>query len=105
MELLLREHVRRSRSLYSESLRLGLKEGEPMANGKVAEDLPAYKARWTGERTPGRASGIDLAERYGDERTARQLGAHRFIDPTPAERSSTPRKGKRKKATGRQRQR
>jgi hypothetical protein len=74
-----------------------------MANGKVAEDLPAYKEKWTGERTPGRASGIDLAERYEDERTARQLGAHRFLDPTP-ERSTT-RKGKRKKATGRQRQR
>jgi hypothetical protein len=33
------------------------------------------------------------------------MQASTFLDPTPAKRSSTPRKGKRKKATGRQRQR
>ena len=71
-----------------------------MANGKVAEDLPAYKARWKGERSPGRASGIDLAERYGDERTARQLGATRFLDPTPSGRYAEKKRTK-KKRTGR----
>lgn len=73
-----------------------------MANGKVAEDLPAYKARWKGERTPGRASGIDLAERYGDERTARQLGATRFLPLTPSGRySEKPKKKRTGRRTGR----
>ena len=33
-----------------------------MANGRVPPDLPAYKPK-AGEREPGRASGIELAER------------------------------------------
>ena len=71
-----------------------------MANGKVPPDLPTRKPI-RGEREPGRASGIALAEQYGDERTARQLGAHRFPDPMPNEQRST----KRKKRTGRRRER
>jgi hypothetical protein len=68
----------------------------------IPENLPDYKSRWKGAREPGRAAGIELAERYGDERTQRQLGANPryFLSPTPSGRSAG-RAAAKKKRTGR----
>ncbi len=65
----------------------------------IPPDLPDYKSRWRGEQTPGRASGIALAEQYGDERTERQLGANPryFLPPTPSGRYSGKRTAKKKR--------
>ena len=71
-----------------------------MANGKVPPDLTTRKSIWR-EREPGRASGIALAEQYGDERTARQLGATRFLEPPPSGRYAVKRQTAKKKRTAR----
>ena len=71
-----------------------------MGNGTVPPDLPTRKPI-PGEREPGRASGIALAEQYGDERTARQLGAHRFIDPPPSGRYAEKKRTRNKRTSRR----
>ena len=69
----------------------------------MARDVPEnleYKKHTRRRVEPGRASGIAMAQRYGDERTEQQLGASRFLDPTPDERQAA-RSTRRKKRTGR----